>query len=70
MLSIQPPTLRSRRIQGSSNNEYQVMVVATDRGLKATRSVVVRVTNVNEPGKIELTPEAPTVGHAGNGGVE
>ena len=45
-----------------SNNEYQVMVVATDRGLKATRSVVVRVTNVNEPGKIELTPEAPTVG--------
>ena len=45
-----------------SNNEYQVMVVATDRGLKATRSVVVRVTNMNEDGEIELTPEVPTVG--------
>ena len=44
-----------------ANNEYQVTVVATDRGLKATRSVAVRVTNVNEPGDIELTPEAPTV---------
>ena len=45
-----------------SNNEYQVMVVATDRGLKAMRSVVVRVANANEAGEIELTPEAPTVG--------
>ena len=45
-----------------ANNEYQVTVVATDRGLKATRSVVVRVTNVNEAGEIELTPEEPTVG--------
>ena len=45
-----------------SNNEYQVTVAATDRGLKATRSVVVRVTNVNEDGEIELTPEEPTVG--------
>ena len=45
-----------------SNNEYQVTVAATDRGLKATRIVVVRVTNVNEDGEIKLTPEAPTVG--------
>ena len=45
-----------------SNNEYQVTVVATDRGLKATKSVVVRVTNMEELGEIELTPEEPTVG--------
>ena len=38
------------------------MVVATDRGLKATQSVVVRVTNMDELGEIELTPAAPTVG--------
>ena len=45
-----------------SNNEYQVTVAATDRGLKATKSVVVRVANVNEDGTIKLTPAAPTVG--------
>ena len=45
-----------------SNNEYQVTVAATDRGLKTTQSVVVRVTNMNEDGEIKLTPEAPTVG--------
>ena len=47
-----------------ANNEYQVTVVATDRGLKATRSVVVRVANVDEAGKIELSPAMPTVGKA------
>ena len=36
-------------------------VVATDRGLKATQRVVVRVTNMDETGEIELTPKAPTV---------
>ena len=45
-----------------SDNEYQVTVAATSRGLKATQSVVVRVTNMNEDGEIELTPAAPTVG--------
>ena len=45
-----------------SNNEYQVTVAATDRGLKATQSVVVRVTNANEAGEIELTPAPPSVG--------
>ena len=45
-----------------SNNEYQVTVAATDRGLKTTQSVVVRVTNIEEAGEIELTPMEPTVG--------
>ena len=45
-----------------SNNEYQVTVVATDRGLKGMQAVVVRVTNANADGVIELTPDAPTVG--------
>ena len=45
-----------------SNNEYQLTVAATDRGFKTTQSVVVRVTNMEEAGEIELTPEAPSVG--------
>ena len=45
-----------------ANNEYQVTVVATKRGLRATRAVVVRVTNANVDGEIELSPERPTVG--------
>ena len=56
-----PPDFEEPADTGS-NNEYQVMVAATDRGLKATRSVVVRVTNMDETGEIELTPKAPTVG--------
>ncbi len=47
-----------------ANNEYQVTVVATDRGLRATRNVVVRVENAKETGEIELKPAAPTVGKA------
>ena len=38
------------------------MVAATARGIKVTQSVVVRVTNMDEAGEIELTPAAPTVG--------
>ena len=56
-----------------SNNEYQVTVVATDRGLKATQRVVVRVTNMDETGEIELTPKGSDCSdcrEAGNGGVE
>ena len=56
-----PPDFEKPTDTGS-NNEYQVTVAATDRGLKTTQSVVVRVTNMNEPGMIELTPVAPTVG--------
>ena len=56
-----PPDFEKPTDTGS-NNEYQVTVAATDRGLKTTQSVVVRVTNMNEPGMIELTPDAPTVG--------
>ena len=36
--------------------------MATERGLRATRAVVVRVTNANVDGEIELSPEMPTVG--------
>ena len=56
-----PPDFEDPTDTGS-NNEYQVTVAATDRGLKATQSVVVRVTDMNADGDIELTPETPTVG--------
>ena len=45
-----------------ANNEYQVTVVATARGLGDSLAVVVSVTNMNEDGEIELSTEEPSVG--------
>ena len=49
---------------GDSNrdNVYQVTVVASDGANSATRDVVVKVTDLAEDGKLEVTPVQPRVG--------
>ena len=69
LLSVQTPDFEDPTDTGS-NNEYQVTVAASDRGFKTTQSVVVRVTNIEEAGEIELTPNGSDCREVGNGGVE
>ena len=46
----------------NDDNVYEVTVVASDGANPATRDVTVKVTNMEELGKIEVMPAQPRVG--------
>ena len=57
-----PPDFENGQGSGNGNNVYNVIVVVTDSATGTTpamRSVMVNVTNVEEPGKVTLSAEQP-----------
>ena len=46
----------------NEDNVYEVTVVASDGVERAMRDVTVKVTNMEEPGNVDVTPTQPRVG--------
>ena len=49
-------------MDSNKDNVYEVTVQASDDANMGTKAVTVKVTNVQEDGKVEVTPAQPRIG--------